>query len=125
MANLRELIRPLILAKVTGLDQDVEIHGLQTDSRYVRPGDLFIALRGFSVDGHDYVEEAVGKGAAAVLVEEPMEVDVPCVLVPDSRRAMAVIANAFTCTDTKVKIDWCDWYQWKNNDRPLDSKNLE
>lgn len=95
MANLRELIRPLILAKVTGLDQDVEIHGLQTDSRYVRPGDLFIALRGFSVDGHDYVEEAVGKGAAAVLVEEPMEVDVPCVLVPDSRRAMAVIANAF------------------------------
>ncbi len=95
MAKLSELIRPLILAKVTGLDQDVEIRGLQTDSRHVQPGDLFIALRGFSVDGHEYVEEAVRKGAAAVLVEEPVEVKVPCVLVPDSRRAMAFVANTF------------------------------
>lgn len=95
MIKLSELIRPLLLAKVIPSDHDVRIRGLQIDSRNVQPGDLFIALRGFSVDGHRYVNEAVEKGAAAVLVEEPVDVTVPCVLVPDSRRAMAFVANTF------------------------------
>ena len=68
---------------------------METDSRRVRPGDLFIALRGFTVDGHRYVAEAVQRGAAAVLVEETVDLPVPVIRVPDTRRAMAVLAANF------------------------------
>ena len=92
--RLEELIRPLLLKEVTG-NPGVEIRGVETDSRRVRPGDLFIALRGFTVDGHRYVPEAVRRGAAAVVAEEAVEAPVPVVRVPDTRRAMAVLAATF------------------------------
>lgn len=92
--RLEELVRPLVLHTVSG-DLGTEIKGIQIDSRQVKPGDLFIALRGFTVDGHRFVPQAVEKGAAAVLVEEPVSVDVPVVQVPDTRRAMAVVAATF------------------------------
>ncbi|MXQ55865.1 UDP-N-acetylmuramoyl-L-alanyl-D-glutamate--2,6-diaminopimelate ligase [Shimazuella alba] len=74
---------------------DVEITGIETDSREVKPGDLFIALRGFTVDGHEYVDKAVEKGAAAILVETPVQASIPIIQVPDTRRAMAFLANRF------------------------------
>lgn len=74
---------------------DRHITGIETDSRNVKPGNLFIALRGFTVDGHHYVHTAVENGAAAVLVEEPVEVTVPVIQVPDTRRAMGYLANNF------------------------------
>ncbi|OYD06616.1 UDP-N-acetylmuramoyl-L-alanyl-D-glutamate--2,6-diaminopimelate ligase [Paludifilum halophilum] len=94
--KLSTLIDSLVLARVTG-DAEVEITGIETDSRKLKPGDLFIALRGFSVDGHRFVSQAVERGAAAVMVEEDAEVpaDVPQVCVPDTRRAMAVVAAVF------------------------------
>ncbi|TCS94631.1 UDP-N-acetylmuramoyl-L-alanyl-D-glutamate--2,6-diaminopimelate ligase [Hazenella coriacea] len=92
--RLEELIRPLILHNVTG-KMDVEIQGIQMDSRKVQPGDLFIAIRGFTVDGHRFVSQAVDQGAAAILVEEEIMVDVPMIRVPDTRRAMAVVAATF------------------------------
>jgi UDP-N-acetylmuramoyl-L-alanyl-D-glutamate--2,6-diaminopimelate ligase len=92
--RLEELIRPLLLHTVTG-DLLTNIKGIQTDSRCVKSGDLFIAVRGFTVDGHRFVNKAVENGAVAVLVEELVAVDVPVVLVPDSRRAMAVVAATF------------------------------
>jgi UDP-N-acetylmuramoyl-L-alanyl-D-glutamate--2,6-diaminopimelate ligase len=92
--RLEELIQPLLLHTVTG-DLQTNITGIQVDSRRVEPGDLFIAVRGFTVDGHHFVSKAVAKGAAAVLVEEPVAVRVPVVLVPDSKRAMAVVAATF------------------------------
>ncbi len=70
--RLEELIRPLLLKEVTG-NPGVEIRGVETDSRRVRPGDLFIALRGFTEDGHRYVPEAVRRGAAAVVAEVAVE----------------------------------------------------
>ncbi|MEW5322562.1 UDP-N-acetylmuramoyl-L-alanyl-D-glutamate--2,6-diaminopimelate ligase [Geobacillus thermoleovorans] len=72
-----------------------DIAALEMDSRRVVPGSLFFCLKGFTVDGHDFAEEAVARGAAAVVAERPLSVDVPVVLVPDSRRAMAILADAF------------------------------
>ncbi|MGA9173411.1 MAG: UDP-N-acetylmuramoyl-L-alanyl-D-glutamate--2,6-diaminopimelate ligase [Thermoactinomyces sp.] len=92
---LKELIRPLLLHTVTGGDLETEITGIQIDSRQVKPGDLFIALQGFNVDGHRFVEQAVANGAAAVLVEKPVTAPVPVIQVPDSRRAMAIVAAEF------------------------------
>jgi UDP-N-acetylmuramoyl-L-alanyl-D-glutamate--2,6-diaminopimelate ligase len=78
---------------------DPVIRGVCYDSRAVSPGDLFVALRGSGVDGHDYLAEAIRLGAAAVLVEElPKGVDLgdrPAVRVRDTRAALAPIACRF------------------------------
>jgi UDP-N-acetylmuramoyl-tripeptide--D-alanyl-D-alanine ligase len=67
-----------------------QVSGVEMDSRDVRPGDLFVALRGETTDGHNYVAKAIANGAAAVLVEHP--VDWPHVLVANTTKALAALA---------------------------------
>ncbi|HEV2439809.1 MAG TPA: UDP-N-acetylmuramoyl-L-alanyl-D-glutamate--2,6-diaminopimelate ligase [bacterium] len=75
---------------------DREFGGLAHDSRSVRPGDLFAAIRGFSQDGHRYAADAVRRGAAVLLVDHPLaDLDATQVVVPDTRRAFATAAAAF------------------------------
>ena len=67
---------------------EVTVSGLQTDSRRVRPGDLFIAIRGLRTDARTHIPEAVSKGAAAVICEEGEGIPihrVPTVPVPNAR----------------------------------------
>lgn len=92
--RLADLLSPLLLYQVNG-DSSVEVTGIQTDSRKVKSGDLFVCLPGFTVDGHDFAPDAVRRGASVVLGEKRIAVDVPCVVVPDSRRALAVLADAY------------------------------
>ncbi|RAP26818.1 UDP-N-acetylmuramoylalanyl-D-glutamate--2,6-diaminopimelate ligase [Brevibacillus laterosporus] len=91
---LRELLAPLLVSHTTGDDQ-VVITGITADSRNVKPGDLFICLSGFTVDGHEFAAQAVEKGAIAIIAEREIEVDKTVVIVPDSRRAMAFLADRF------------------------------
>ncbi|MFR1052422.1 MAG: Mur ligase domain-containing protein, partial [Lachnospirales bacterium] len=73
--------------------EDVEIKGLSYDTRTLRPGELFVALRGYKTDGHRYIAEALGKGAAAIVCEEA---GAGRLTVPDSREALAILsANWF------------------------------
>ena len=74
---------------------DPEIRGLSTDSRNVREGDLFIALRGHAADGHDYIENAVNAGAAALAVERPVDTDIPVVVLVNTSTAEALLARRF------------------------------
>ncbi|WP_041684969.1 UDP-N-acetylmuramoyl-tripeptide--D-alanyl-D-alanine ligase [Erythrobacter litoralis] len=71
---------------------DFQCAGVEMDSRDVRPGDLFVALKGESMDGHRFVEKAFAAGAAAALVERP--VDWPHVLVEDTGAALEALAHA-------------------------------
>lgn len=64
-----------------------------TDTRNVSPGALFIALQGARFDAHDFVEEAIAKGAAAVLVSKPLALTVPQVVVQDTRLALGKLAG--------------------------------
>jgi UDP-N-acetylmuramoyl-L-alanyl-D-glutamate--2,6-diaminopimelate ligase len=64
------------------------------DSRKVRPGWLYVAMRGSRVDGHDFVPEAVTAGAAAVCLEEESEAGVPQLLVADTRAALGPLSAA-------------------------------
>ena len=69
---------------------------ITADSRTIGPGDLYVALRGATFDGHRFVPEAVARGAAAVVVGEPVDSgSVPQVLVADARYALALMAAAF------------------------------
>src|SRR4051794_17264731 len=73
----------------------VEISELAYDTRAVAPGTLFFCVRGTHADGHDLARDAVARGAAALVVERPLELAVPQIMVPDSRKAMAPAAVAF------------------------------
>jgi len=78
-------------------DPALVIQGLAYDSRRVKPGDLFVAIRGHHSDGHEFVDRAVEKGAAVVAVETltGCEAKVATVLVPDSRKALSKLALTF------------------------------
>src|SRR5215212_2409362 len=71
---------------------DVEITGLAFDNRAVEPGFLFFCVPGFTRDGHDFAADAVARGAAALVVQRPLGLGVPELLVDDVRAAMAPAA---------------------------------
>lgn len=75
--------------------ESVMIRGVTADSRTVKPGDLFIALKGERVDGHDYVRQAAEKGAAAALVMQQCEADIPCLHVENTLRAYGDLAAGY------------------------------
>jgi len=75
---------------------DVVVTGIAIDSRVVNPGDLFVAMRGGSVDGHAYIPMALDKGAVAVVGQMDMSsLPVPYVRVGDPRLALTYLAAAF------------------------------
>jgi len=75
---------------------DVTITGVCYDTREMEPGNLFVALPGYKTDGHKYIHEAIGKGAAAVICQRLPEGEGPWMIVPDARAALAVLsANWF------------------------------
>lgn len=73
---------------------DPELTGATADSRAVRPGDLFVALRGANVDGHAFLSDAVARGARALLVADPAAAPAGCprIVVPDPYAASVRIA---------------------------------
>jgi UDP-N-acetylmuramoyl-L-alanyl-D-glutamate--2,6-diaminopimelate ligase len=75
--------------------QQVLIHGLTHDSRRVRPGDLFVALRGGYYDGHQFIDQAEARGAKALMVEESVTSALPQIVVSDTRAALATVAARF------------------------------
>ncbi len=92
--ELAELIRGIGAITVAG-DVSVEIGDLAYDSRRVGPGTLFFCVPGERADGHEFAAAAVEAGAAALVVERELELDVPQVLVPSARAAMAPLAARF------------------------------
>lgn len=76
------------------LNTDIEFTGVCIDSRQIRPGNLFVAVRGERFDGHRYIAEALEKGAVAIVAEvSPDTVNAPMLLVPDTRVALGQIAH--------------------------------
>src|SRR5688572_10544161 len=82
--------------------EDISVVSCCGDSRRCRPGDLFIALASSERDGHDEVAEALERGAAAVLAERLLPIDVPQCLVPDSREAYGRVCQALAGAPSDV-----------------------
>ncbi|MCL2391488.1 MAG: UDP-N-acetylmuramoyl-L-alanyl-D-glutamate--2,6-diaminopimelate ligase [Oscillospiraceae bacterium] len=72
---------------------DLEVSGVSYDSRKTKPGDLFVAVKGYESDGHDYICTALEKGAVCVVCEKNPGLSVPFVIVKDSRKALAVVSS--------------------------------
>jgi len=74
---------------------EIEFHGVSTDTRQVRTGELFVALQGENFDAHDFIQQAVDAGAVAVVVSRPVEINLPSLLVDDTRLALGHLASAW------------------------------
>ena len=85
----------------TGQYPDVTITGITHDSRYVKPGYLFVCLEGLRVDGHLFAGQAVEKGAAAVVATKPLYLPVPVIMVKDSRHALSYFSDRFFASPSK------------------------
>src|SRR4051812_45575240 len=93
--ELAELLRASgVDAEIRG-DGSVDIRDLAYDSRRVGEGTLFFCFPGEKTDGHDFAPTAVEAGAAGLIVERTLDLDVPQAQVGDARAAMAPIAAAF------------------------------
>ncbi len=92
--NLDDLTRALAVGE-TGARGAVEITDLAYDADRVYEGTAFFCVPGSRSDGHEFAPRAVAAGAAALVVERPLELDVPQLLVEDARGAMAVAADLF------------------------------
>ncbi|SDJ03639.1 UDP-N-acetylmuramoyl-L-alanyl-D-glutamate--2,6-diaminopimelate ligase [Salimicrobium halophilum] len=98
--NLDQLLTSVPFYKRFG-DQETNITGITMDSRQVKPGDLFMSIRGFETDGHRYIPSAIRNGAAAIVAEEFVEVDVPLIVVSDTKRVMAQLASYYYDNPTR------------------------
>ncbi len=95
--KLSEIIQNIKTEKTIG-NPDVEISGIQFDSRKVESGNLFVATRGTASDGHEYIPAATEKGAVAILCEEIPEIipeGMTCIQVKDSADALGHAASAW------------------------------
>jgi len=94
--KLTELLKNCAVRNIHGI-VDIDLHGLQYDSRQVNRDDAFFALRGVVSDGHDYIDSAIANGARVVFCEEMPEhaETVTTVLVDNARQAMAMVSSEF------------------------------
>ena len=92
--KLKEIIKDIQVLFCTA-DPETEITGVCYDSRKVQPGELFVAVRGFSSDGHRFIPMARQKGAAAILCETLPEDAEGCVQTDDCRLGLALCSRAF------------------------------
>ncbi len=88
-----------LVADIAAVDRrnwnDVDITGVASDSRAVRPGSCFIAVAGHAADGHAFVPDAERAGAAALVVARPVESSLPTLVVEDTALAAALAAKRF------------------------------
>src|ERR1700710_1372399 len=85
----------MTLRALLGDGPDVVVTGLTFDNRLVEPGTVFFCVPGFTRDGHDFSPDAVAPGGAGLVVQRPLRLGVPEVVVGDVRVAMARAAAAF------------------------------
>lgn len=93
---LTELLNAIEPIGVTG-NQEIEVRGICYDSRQVMAGTLFVAVKGYQTDGHNYIGNAASAGATTVVIERDVEVPegLTVIKVADSRKALALLADRF------------------------------
>ncbi|WP_163536715.1 UDP-N-acetylmuramoyl-L-alanyl-D-glutamate--2,6-diaminopimelate ligase [Gracilibacillus sp. YIM 98692] len=101
MKKITDLIRILPTYQCQSDIETITINSIEMDHREVKQGSLFICVKGFTVDGHDYAQAAVERGAVAVISEKKMELSSPVIEVPDTKKALPLLANQFYDQPTK------------------------
>lgn len=101
--NIRELVRPIKHKTIIG-KEDVEITGINIDSRKIEKGHLFIAVKGTQTDGHKFIDKAIENGAVAVVCEDipdDKKENITYIVVKNSEENVGVIATEFYANPTE------------------------
>jgi UDP-N-acetylmuramyl-tripeptide synthetase len=99
--KLNDLLQAVAVKSVTARGQanrawePLKIESIHCRAQEVQPGGLFVAVQGFVRDGHDFIDQAIAQGAAAVVVQQPVDCDAVVIQVADTRRALALLADRF------------------------------
>lgn len=102
MMTLGQIAR-VVGGRLAGADPSIEIRGVSTDTRTIRRGDLFFALKGPLHDGHKFIEEALRKGAVAAVAGHEIPRELPLIVAADTVKALGDLAAAFRLA-TGVKV---------------------
>ena len=97
MSLLKDILYKVSLIATAG-DMKIDINKIEFDSRLIKPGDLFVAIKGTQSDGHDYIHSAIEKGAIAIVCDkmpDHMPANVTFVNVRNSAEALGMIASNF------------------------------
>ena len=99
--KLKEILIGLENLKLKG-DLELEISGIESNSKNIKEGYMFVAIKGFAVDGHKYIQNAIENGATAIMIEEGCdlkEIQIPnsitIVMAKDTREALAISSSNF------------------------------
>ncbi|MBU0478180.1 UDP-N-acetylmuramoyl-L-alanyl-D-glutamate--2,6-diaminopimelate ligase [bacterium] len=94
--KLQKLISDLESFTISGR-KDIEINGIASDSNNVKSGFAFISIKGLKADGHNFINDAISRGAAALIVEKDVEVleDITIIRVPDTKKILPTVADTF------------------------------
>lgn len=93
--KLEQLLQSLTMINKPSI-RNLDITGISYHSQKVEPGHLFVCIRGYKTDGHKYLDDAVTRGATVAVVEEIQEqLDIPQIVVKNSRKALAQLAASF------------------------------
>ena len=107
MAKLKDILHEVNILKISG-PLEIEVKGLQFDSREVKPGDMFFAVKGTNTDGHKYMPAAVNKGASAIICEKiPVKTGEKVTFIQVNNTAVAlgrIAANFFGNPTGKLKL---------------------
>ena len=93
--KLTNLLSCLPFYQTSSAVDNIDIKSIQKDDRKVNEGSLFVCIKGFTVDGHDYAKKAVNNGAVAVIAEKDLPLSVPVIVISDTTRALAMLASKF------------------------------
>jgi UDP-N-acetylmuramoyl-L-alanyl-D-glutamate--2,6-diaminopimelate ligase len=93
--KLTELLNTISFFKTNKKINESEVTGIEVDSRKVQPGNIFICIKGFTVDGHKFAKDAQLKGACAIIAEHPIDLDIPVIVVNNTTKILAKLANTF------------------------------
>ena len=91
--DIKDALAARDLLVATSGELPTNLNGVADDSRKVERGNLFIAVRGWNSDGHDFLDAAAGNGASAAIVEDPTRTSLPALVVREGRRAAAIAAS--------------------------------
>ncbi len=73
----------------------IDIQSIEVDHRNIVEGDMFVCIKGHTVDGHDFAKKAIDRGARVIIAEKELDVPAPVFTVPDTSRALAMLASTF------------------------------
>ena len=99
--DLKKILLGLENLKVKG-NLDIDIKGIENNSKEIKPGYMFIAIKGFENDGHNYINDAINAGCTAVMIEEGCDLskinvkdDITIIMAKDTREALAICSSNF------------------------------